>query len=219
MKASLAQILPYCVAVASDRPAADRLLTPTERLAFAAIPDSRRRSDWRAGRIAAKWAASRLSGAGAPERFELVPVPGRAPNVLVRSDDGAALPASVTVSLAHRDGRAAAVAARPGSRVGVDVERVGAIPVAHERYFLTPAERAGAGTRDASEMWALKEAAWKALGCDESMPFSAIQLCFGRRGALRAITLQGVTVAARASVRRPWRGYVVAVVDASARRQ
>ena len=214
---AVAQALPYCVAVASDRPAADRLLTPTERLACAAIPDSRRRSDWRAGRIAAKWAASRLSGTGVPERFELVPVPGRAPLLLVRGDDGVALPASMTVSLAHRDGRAAAVAARPGSRVGVDVERVGAIPVAHERYFLSPAERSSAGTRGAAELWALKEAAWKALGCDESMPFSAIQLRFGGGGALRALSFQGVTVEARASVRRPWRGYVVAVVHASSR--
>lgn len=203
---------PYCVAVASDRPAADRLLTPTERLACAAIPDSRRRSDWRAGRIAAKWAAARLAGAGAPERFELVPGPGRAPTVVVRGDDGVTLPASVTVSLAHRDGRAAAAAARPGVRIGVDVERLGAVPVAHERYFLTPAERLGARTREAAELWALKEAAWKALGCDPSMPFSAIRLRFDGRGALRALELSGVTLPARASVRHPWRGYVVAVV-------
>lgn len=207
---------PYCVAVASDRPAADRLLTPTERLTCAAIPDSRRRSDWRAGRIAAKRAAARLAGARAPERFELIPGPGRAPTVVVRGDDGATLPASLTLSLAHRDGRAAAVAARPGVRIGVDVERLGAIPVAHERYFLTPAERLGASTRDAAELWTLKEAAWKALGCDPSMPFSAIELRFDGRGALRALQLQGATLPARANIRHPWRGYVVAVVHSPA---
>ena len=214
MRASTTRTLPYCVAVASDRPADDRLFTPTECLALAAMKDAGRRRDWRAGRIAAKRAAARLAGAGSPERFELLPVAGRAPRVVVRQDDGTASPASLTISLAHRDGRAAAIAAPPGARVGVDVERVGTIPVAHQRYFLTPGERSRAGRRDPAELWALKEAAWKALACDTSLPFSALELRFGGSGALCAITIQGTSVAARATVRRPWRGYVVAVVRA-----
>jgi phosphopantetheinyl transferase (holo-ACP synthase) len=104
------------------------------------------------------------------------------------------------------------VAARSG-RVGVDLDRAGAIRREHVRYFADRHEQAAWRRADPTALWALKEAAWKALRLGPEVPFSALQLRFGRGGELIRVRHAGATYSARAALGRPWPGYLLAVVQ------
>lgn len=116
-------------------------------------------------------------------------------------------------SLSHREGRGAAALAPFGVRVGIDLERARAVPREHERMFATPAERrAWPRGRDVAGLWALKEAAWKAFHCPDDLPFTALELEIGRDGAVAVVRIDGRAHPARSILRRPWPGWLVAVV-------
>jgi 4'-phosphopantetheinyl transferase EntD len=192
-------------------------LATAEELPCARVPtgcpacrDSPRPADgeWCASRVA----AGRAAAAVLPDRIPVAlrtSSPGRAPRV-VSCDPEEAAPLPVRLSLSHRDGRAAAIA-DPIRRVGVDLEREDAVPQGTERYFLTPGE-IGATGLDATSLWALKEAAWKALECGDSTTFDALVLRFGEDDALRAVDLHGVSHPAVGVVMRPWPGYLLAAL-------
>lgn len=138
---------------------------------------------------------------------------------IARTAAGAALrargpvAAPMATSLSHRDGRGAAVLAPGGVRVGIDLERMRAVPREHERLFATAAERrAWPRGRDLSALWALKEAAWKAFRCPDDLPFTALELEIGRAGTVSAVRIDGRAHPARSILRRPWPGWVVALV-------
>ncbi len=158
----------------------ERLLSAAERAALARFTAAKRRADWLLGRAAAKEAVARaLAAAGAscpePTAIEVEADADGAPRV--------ALPPGlprVVASLTHGHGRAAAWATLPGlgqGLPGVDLERVRPRPEGTLRFYLRPHERAGVlalapgpggdawGPRDeaAVVVWALKEAAFKAL--------------------------------------------------------
>jgi 4'-phosphopantetheinyl transferase EntD len=172
------------LALGIDGPAAAACLTPAERRACAALPSDARRRDWRAGRLAAK-----------------------------RAVRAAGLPATrLALSIAHVAGRAAAVAAPAPSRVGIDLERAGAVRTTHARYFLTRAERRLARRLGLTALWTLKEAAWKAFRADDATPFTALELHADPRGAIDGVSLYGRRHPARALVARPWPGFVLAVI-------
>lgn len=176
---------PYALALELDGPRAAASLTAAERRVCSALPGAARRRDWRAGRIAAKRAAALLGAAAAP----------------------------VTVSLAHVAGRAAAVAAPGRVRLGVDLERAGAVHPDHARYFLTAVERRLARRLTLTTLWALKEAAWKALALNPATPFTALQLHADRGGGrVVTVSLRRKRWPARVWLARPWRGFVLAVV-------
>ena len=99
-------------------------------------------------------------------------------------------------------------------RLGVDVERAGSVGEARLRYFLAPGERDGG--LDPASLWTLKEAAWKALGCDERLPFRELALELDGAGGLRAVALRGQIFPARATLTTPWPGYVLAVCSVAA---
>ncbi|HUG39521.1 MAG TPA: 4'-phosphopantetheinyl transferase superfamily protein [Longimicrobiales bacterium] len=121
--------------------------------------------------------------------------------------------ALVTVSLSHRGGRGAAALAPLGMRVGVDLERTGTVPPARERFFATGAERQGRRCpRDGAVLWALKEAAWKAFRCPPGLAFTDLELEFGRCGDVEGVTIEGCHRPARSRIRRPWPGWVLALV-------
>jgi len=168
------------LATATTLEATDQELTASEQAACGLLPGEERRGDFRAGRLAARRAAARLS-------------------------------APVHVSVTHRDGLAAAVAAPAGVRPGVDLERVGAVAGAHARYFLTPRERR-AGRFDPTILWSLKEAAWKALRLKPGTPLTALELEFDPHGRLGALRLAGTPHRARATLVPSWPGYVLAIV-------
>lgn len=174
---------PYALAL--DGPPAAACLTARERRICAALPSAARRRDWRAGRLAAK-----------------------------RAVHAAGLPAArLTLSISHVAGRGAAIAVPAPHRVGIDLERAGAVRPAQARYFLTRAERRLARRLGLTALWTLKEAAWKALGADAATPFTALELHADRSGRLEAVSLHGRRTRARAVRARPWGGeFVVAVV-------
>ena len=153
-----------------------------------------------------------------PLTYALARARGVADGDIARMAAGAALrargPAAAPAagSLSHRDGRGAAVVAPPDVRVGIDLERTRAIPLEHERLFATAAERRAWRGRDMSGLWALKEAAWKAFRCQDGLPFTALELEIGRGGAVSAVRIDGRARTARSIVRRPWPGWVLALV-------
>lgn len=150
-------------------------LSAQEREHLAALPTEKRRRDWLLGRAAAKEAVRALLGATAPawEEFSVLAGPEGGPLLA-----GAGLE-EVRVSLSHGHGRALAWARRSGTAgglPGVDLERVRPRPEGTLRFYLDPEERAPvlalpagqgevAGPRDdlGVLLWALKEAAFKAL--------------------------------------------------------
>lgn len=128
-----------------------------------------------------------------------------------RARGPAAAPAAA--SLSHRDGRGAAVLAPEGVRVGIDLERARTVAPEHERLFATAAERrAWPRGRDLAGLWALKEAAWKAFRCPDHLPFTSLELEIGRAGAVSAVRIDGRGHVARSILRRPWPGWVVALI-------
>ena len=173
---------PAIVEVGPEAASADleRLLSAAERAALARFTAPKRRADWLLGRAAAKEAVARaLAAAGAacpdPTAIEVAADADGAPRVALPPG----LPRAVA-SLTHGHGRAAAWATLPDlgqGHPGVDLERVRPRPEGTLRFYLRPEERARVlalapgpggdawGPRDeaAVVVWALKEAAFKAL--------------------------------------------------------
>jgi 4'-phosphopantetheinyl transferase EntD len=178
----------YVVAKAVDGALARQTLTAAEEEAANGFPSDQRRRDYRAGRLAARRALARLA-----ER------------------DAAASGARPVVSVAHVAGRAIAAAAPGNVRVGVDLERSHRVSPREGRLFLTHAEL-GVRVADVTVLWALKEAAWKALLLPPSVPFHDLELTFGGAGRLTAVRLYGQCLPASADVLRPWPDHVATVV-------
>lgn len=185
-------------------------LSAAECRTCAALPEHRR-ADWRASRMAAKSAAAAALGMPEDALEATPPAPGERPRLALVSATGP-VPAPLSLSVSHRDGRGAAVADLPGRKVGIDLERADAAADGTERYFLSPAERRDAGSLGPAALWSLKEAAWKALGCGPSTPFTALRLHFDGDSTLEAVELSGRRMPARAEVSTPWPGYVLSVV-------
>jgi 4'-phosphopantetheinyl transferase EntD len=161
-------------------------------------------ADHRASRLAARRAIRALVGPRA--RVVIRRRPGRPPLVDALGER------SVSLSLAHRDGLAVAIAASPESRVGVDLERLDAVTPEHVRYFLTARERGVLDALPRAALWALKEAAWKALALGDDVPLAALELELDRRGTLHGVRLRGEYRHAVALLAAPWPGYLVAIV-------
>jgi 4'-phosphopantetheinyl transferase EntD len=179
---------------------ADELGTPMESAVDA---------DHGASRLAARRAVRALVGPDAT--VVVVRRPGRPPLACVGEDRPVAL------SLAHRDGRGVAIAARETvgrqrCRVGIDLERFDAVASEHERYFLTAREQRAAATLTPTLLWVIKEAVWKALSLGDDVPLTALELDIDPRGALRGIWLRGERRPALATLMTPWPEYLVAAV-------
>jgi 4'-phosphopantetheinyl transferase EntD len=173
---------------------------------------TRAREEWTAARLAARAAVA----CAARQPLASVAIesrPGRAPAVSLPA--GAA---AFRVSLSHRDGAAAAAAAAAPLHLGVDLERAGTVTQASARHFLSDTERRdGLRCHDLTLLWALKEAAWKALLLEETVPFSGLQLRFAARGALCRLELpaSGRVFRARSVFREPFPGFYLALVVAT----
>lgn len=147
-------------------------LSAAEREHLAGLPTDKRRQDWLLGRLAAKSAVRALIDLPW-DAFSILPGPEGGPRLAGAGLDGFA------VSLSHGHGRALAWA-RPtgeaGGLPGVDLELIRPRPDGTLRFYLHPEERApvlalgaGEGERPGPRdrlsvlLWALKEAAFKAL--------------------------------------------------------
>ncbi len=168
--------------------------------------------DSRAGRLAAKRAAAALAGLPALTRIEIQSRLGQAPEVFWREASGHRRPLPLALSLTHRHGRAAAAVATRSLGIGVDLERRGAVAPEQARYFLAPGERRLAAHLDATLLWTLKEAAWKALGLGAAVPFQALELVLDGERRLCALAIHAAPQPARARLFTPWPGFVLAVV-------
>ena len=109
---------------------------------------------------------------------------GRSLSPSVRGASGAA---TVVLSLSHRDGKAAAIAAPAGECVGIDVERLAPLDAAHARRFLTTREQCCVTDVPLAVLWSLKEAFWKALRLDGSVAFRDLELDMDRDAQVRGI--------------------------------
>jgi 4'-phosphopantetheinyl transferase EntD len=170
----------------------------------------------RSGRNAERW-ASRIAArrairsiVGQHSQVVVRRRDGVPPLVRVRTNDGAQR--DVSLSLTHRDGRAAAVAAWVGTHLGIDLERLHGIDPSHERFFLTKRERSAGGGVPSAALWTLKEAAWKALRLDGSVAFHELELDIGDAFEVRGVRCRGKWRRMSATIACPWPGYVMAVV-------
>ena len=198
-------------AMATDGAAARFALTSSEAERCAGLPTARGRSDFRAGRLAAKRAASVFVGPRATGSIEVVTRADGSPRLTLLQTRGVTvLPTELSIS--HRQGRAVAVVAPPGMRVGVDLERIGAVQAPSLRHFLTSSERRRAWGTDATVLWSLKEAAWKALALGRSLPLKALELAFDDEGKLHGVRVRGVFLPMHARMSSPWPGFHMAIV-------
>jgi 4'-phosphopantetheinyl transferase EntD len=197
------------------RPAGARRVELPNELESAALTavwmGEARSADRRAGEIAARTAVASAAHVDA-ESLEIVRRPGRAPGVVRMGPDGRVRVLPVSVSVSHRLGRAVAVAIPGRVRLGIDLEWRGAVPLGLERLYLSAAERPLLRRHDATTLWALKEAAWKALELDAAEPFHSLQLECDRGGGLRALLHGGGETEARAHLWSPWPRFVAALV-------
>jgi phosphopantetheinyl transferase (holo-ACP synthase) len=181
------------------------------------------RHDWLASRLAAKRAASGLLKGSEIREHDIDIVRDARDSrwgtrVVARHVGGRTRtrqltrPLSLSISLSHANGRAIAAATHHPARIGVDLEREGRVAGDHADYFLAPRERRQQHALSLTGLWALKESAWKALGCGDSTPFAELELLFDAAGCVRAVRLGTLVTPAIAEVRRPWPGWVAAVV-------
>lgn len=151
-----------------------------------------------------------------PRSFDVMRRAGAAPAVVAESAAG--VEHELALSLTHRDGRGAAMVADAPARIGIDLEREDAVTPEHARYFLTAAEQRALRTSSAATLWALKEAAWKALALGDDVCFLGLELHVDSRGRVRSVSVHGARLPATSHVERPWPGYVLATVEVGADR-
>jgi len=148
-----------------------RILTEAEAATWRGLRFEKRRSDWIAGRCAAKAVlADFLGGSVAPGEVEVIPEESRRPVAYMAG--GGRIHASLSIS--HRGGAAAAavVDERLG-RVGVDVEVMEERSAALAEDAFTTGERAMLGRLGRwgiATVWSVKEAGLKAAGVGLGVP-------------------------------------------------
>jgi phosphopantetheinyl transferase len=188
------------VAFAAYDSAAIGGLTRGERAEYDMLRGDERRRDWLAGRSAAKRAVAAQHGSLDSRNVELIGRVRAAPRCFAcRGRDRIEL--AINVSIAHRDGIALAAASQHGVRIGVDIDRDG-MARDFARYFAAPRETEALDVIGASALWVLKEAAWKALGLGDAVPFTALTMCFSRATGLSGVLLDEVFIPARAQLCR-----------------
>ncbi|MGB5684090.1 MAG: 4'-phosphopantetheinyl transferase superfamily protein [Polyangiales bacterium] len=145
-------------------PAGDAWLGADERAVQARLKVAKRRDAWRLGRFTAKQLLSSIERSQALDEIQILAAEDGAPEAFV---DGRPIPGSISIT--HRSGVAACVAAR-AKKVGCDLE---AIEPRSQRFvddFFTAREREArqrveAGLRDrfVALTWSAKESALKVL--------------------------------------------------------
>ena len=212
--------------VASARPVAPRSLSlPESERVFRASEawNEPTRREWLTSRLAAQRAAAALIALsrGPRDSIEIVRGgdEGRGGTQLVArrvaghsASKVITIPLGLSISVSHADGRAIAAATSRPARIGVDLERADTVSPRHADYFLSRHERERSGSLTLTELWALKESAWKALGCDDTTPFGEVELIFDTSGGVRALRLRAMVIPVVAELRHPWPGWIGAIV-------
>ncbi|MGA9898987.1 MAG: 4'-phosphopantetheinyl transferase superfamily protein [Terriglobales bacterium] len=153
----------------ADVPAENDWLSPSEAVRLEGLRFAKRRTDWRLGRWTAKRALSVCLDLPAHpqvyKKIEIRPAPSGAPEVVLANQ-----PAGLTISLSHRDGRAACAVMMSGADIGCDLEKVELHSDAFVGDYFTSEEQALVArapvadrTRLLALLWSAKESALKAL--------------------------------------------------------
>ncbi|HEY9723217.1 MAG TPA: 4'-phosphopantetheinyl transferase superfamily protein [Oscillatoriaceae cyanobacterium] len=179
------------------------LLTPDEQAAFAHYTVPKRRREWLLGRLAAKQALAQLTGLQ-PSAVAIRKLPDGRPVFFLPEDR---LP-GWHLSISHSHHWAAALVA-PGP-AGVDLELMRVLPEGGHRFFLSERERAWLagrplGPHGAVILWALKEAAFKAL--EGALPHMRTLETEIHDGHARLRWSGGEVLAQY----KEWRGFVLAI--------
>lgn len=150
----------------ADVPAHDEWLTAAERAVLSGLTVAKRRTDWRLGRWCAKQAVAAQCGVQ-PTEVEILADADGAPVAWARVEaarrrDAGERQALASVSVTHRDGRAAAAAAPRTVRLGCDLERVEPRSEHFIRDYFTPAEAAAVLERTDRERQVLANLCWSA---------------------------------------------------------
>lgn len=116
------------------------------------------------------------------------------------------------VSASRCDGRAVAVAAPAGVRVGVGLERAGSVTLPAIRAHLTSFEEGLAVNLDPAIVWSVKRAAAKALTMGPSLPLDEIELCPGPSGRLVGVYVGDAFLPMHTRITEPWPGFVMTTV-------
>ncbi len=181
--------------VAEVRDQAD-WLSAAELACLARFHVPKRRLDWRLGRWTAKHAvAAYLKLLGEPAALaaiEIRPAASGAPEVFFHGQ-----PASVAISITHRDGRAACAVTQPEVAVGCDLEVVEPRSEAFiSDYFSVQEQQLISHTspderfRILALLWSAKESALKALQTGLRMDVRCVSISFAEfPGAARNTTL------------------------------
>ena len=162
-------------------------LSAAERRRLAQLTVKKRREDWLGGRLAAKALVRRSwPRAGAKPAWSAMTVAADAngePELLLDAEAGATLhDGAPRLSISHSGDVAAAVVSWDHDRlVGIDVERVARRDAAFARTYFTEAEQAWAAAEAAPArahtiLWAVKEAALKALGVVAKVDMRALEV-------------------------------------------
>jgi 4'-phosphopantetheinyl transferase EntD len=161
-----------------------------------------------AERVASRIAAGRAirAIAGYRGRIEIRRRAHQAPVAHVVAGDSSRR--HVALSLTHRNGRAAAIAAPAGSLIGIDLEVLEAVDPSRERFFLTDRERRSVGRIAAAILWSIKEAAWKALQLAPGVAFRELELDIDD-DAIRGVQFRGMRWRADVAISTPWPGYLL----------
>jgi phosphopantetheinyl transferase (holo-ACP synthase) len=189
----------------------ERDLTSDERREYDELTHHSRRRDWLASRLAAKRAIAAHCTV-TQDRVRLISQIQAAPISLLRNETDIWTTLPLSISISHHDGCALAAVVDSPARIGVDLARDGEIEPEHHRYFLAWSERAAAERIGATLVWALKEAAWKALSLNGATPFTALRLGIDDKGALRGLWLDACWIPATARTRRVSHDMIAAAV-------
>jgi len=158
----------WCGKAESEVPPENDWLSVDELARLNRLRFPKRRCDWRLGRWTAKCGVASYLNLP-PERqllagIEIVPASSGAPEVYI-----AGQPAAVTISLSHRDGRAACAVAPCGAQLGCDLEVIEPRSDAFTADYFTDEERrviAHASPADrawlVNLLWSAKESTLKA---------------------------------------------------------
>jgi len=153
----------------ADVPADDHWLSANESARLHTMRFPKRRADWRLGRWTAKCAIRaclnmRDQSHDLPA-IEVLAAPSGEPEVFVGSQ-----PAALTISISHRDGRAACAVAMSAVALGCDLETVEPHSDGFVTEFFTAEEQVLVARAPAADrpcllalMWSAKESALKAL--------------------------------------------------------
>ena len=173
----------------TDLPDGNDWLSASELIRLGTLRFPKRRSDWLLGRWTAKLAVSGYLGRSTSQEalrvVEIHPAESGAPLVFVAGE-----PASVSISISHRDGVAMCAVGPQDTKLGCDLELIEAHSEAFIRdYFTEEEQRAiqAASEEDrhrmATLMWSAKESALKALGVGLRADTRSVGICLAGKSA------------------------------------